>query len=421
MKRSLQSFAPPHPLLFATSGVALVAVTYGLARLGYGLFLPAFSAAFALTPAVSGLLASGASVLYCVSAGIGFRHASLRPRAVTVLAGLSAALGSLGIAAASNTPVFAGGVLLAGMGAGFASPAMVELVRRNADASAQGWLQSVVNSGTGFGVVLAGALSLVLGEAWRLAWVLVAVLAVASMAAVLRLDRRSGTPGPRPAEQRAVPSPVARSRVHGLARPLAGALVFGSGSAAVWVYGRVTLEQADGMGIGLSAGAWIALGLGGAGAAGVSRWLAGHSIPVTWSLSTGVTAAATTLVGTAPDSLLLAYLAVFSFGLAYTAATSVLILWASAAATDSAAGTSLLFIALVLGQAAGASLTGLLLQTGSTAVAFPVAALACAASAVAAVPTTARVTRMRQAGAAPRAAGVRTTTTAGPARRRGSR
>ncbi|WP_104167988.1 MFS transporter [Arthrobacter sp. SX1312] len=394
MKRSLQSSARPHSLLFATSGVALIAVTYGLARLGYGLFLPAFSAAFPLTPAVSGLLASGASILYCVSAGIGFRHASLRPRAVAVLAGLSATLGSLGIAAAPSTPVFAGGVLLAGMGAGFASPAMVELVGRNADSSAQGRLQSVVNSGTGFGVVLAGALSLVLGEAWRLAWVLVAVLAVASMVAVLRLDRGTGTPG-LPAGQRAAPSLVARSGLHGLARPLGGALVFGSGSAAVWVYGRATLEQAGGMGVGLSAGAWIALGLGGAGAAAVSRWLAGHSIPVTWSLSTIVTAAATTLVGTAPGSLLLAYIAVFCFGLAYTAATSVLILWAAATAADSAAGTSLLFIALVLGQAVGASLTGLLLQAGSAAVAFPAAALACAVSAVAAVPMPARVARVR--------------------------
>ncbi|WP_247827162.1 MFS transporter [Arthrobacter antioxidans] len=394
MKRSLQSPVRPHPLLFATSGVALIAVTYGLARLGYGLFLPAFSAAFPLTPAVSGLLASGASILYCVSAGIGFRHASLRPRGVAGLAGLSAALGSLGVAAAPSTPVFVGGVLLAGMGAGFASPAMVELVRRNADSSAQGRLQSVVNSGTGFGVVLAGALSLVLGEAWRLAWVLVAVLAAASMLAVLRLDRSSDRPSARPAGRWAAPSLVTRSSVHGLARPLCGALVFGSGSAAVWVYGRATLEQAGGMGVSLSAGAWIALGLGGAGAAAVSRRLAEHSIRVTWPLSTLVTAAATALVGTAPGSLLLAYAAAFSFGLAYTAATSVLILWASAVAADSAAGTSVLFIALVLGQAAGASLTGLLLQEG-TAAAFLVAALACATSAVVAVPTTAGVARVR--------------------------
>lgn len=395
MKRSLQSPVQPHPLLFATSGVALIAVTYGLARLGYGLFLPAFSAAFPLTPAVSGLLASGASILYCVSAGVGFRHASLRPRGVAGLAGLSAALGSLGIAAASSTPVFVGGVLLAGMGSGFASPAMVELVRRNADSSARGRLQSVVNAGTGFGVVLAGALSLVLGEAWRVAWVLVAALAAASTLAVLRLDRDSGRPGARPAGRQAEPSLVAPSAFHGLARPLGGALVFGAGSAAVWVYGRATFEQAGGMSVGLSAGAWMALGLGGAGAAAVSRWLAGQPIRVTWPLSTLMTALATALVGTVPGSLLLAYAAAAAFGLAYMAATSVLILWASAVATDSAAGTSVLFIALVLGQAAGASLTGLLLEEGTAAVAFLVAALACAASAVVAVPTTAGTARVR--------------------------
>ncbi|WP_307084779.1 MFS transporter [Arthrobacter agilis] len=372
-------------MLFATSGVALIAVTYGLARLGYGLFLPAFSATFPLTPALGGLLASGSSILYCVAAGIGFRHASLHPRGVVLLAGLSAATGSAGIAGAENTAVFAGGVLLAGMGAGFASPAMVELVRRNTHPAGQSRVQSVVNAGTGFGVVLAGVLSLVLGEAWRLAWVLVAVLAAGSMLAVLRLDRRTGLPGARPPADRAAPRLFSRSSVDGLARPLGGAFVFGIGCAAVWVHGRATLEQAGGMDVTLSAGAWIALGLGGAAAAAVAGRLAAHPVSVTWPVSALVTAAATALVGAAPGSLPAAYTAAALFGLAYTAATSVLILWSSAAATDSAAGTAILFIALVLGQAAGATLTGLLLQTGSTAVAFSAAALACAASALAPV------------------------------------
>ncbi|MHA7189144.1 MFS transporter [Arthrobacter sp. MDT2-16] len=388
MKRSLQFATSRRDLLFAASAVSLIAVTYGLARLGYGLFLPAFSASFPLPPAVSGLLAAGASVLYCVSAGIGFRFAQGHPRAVTLLAGLSAALGSIGIAGAQTTPIFAAGVLLAGTGAGFASPALVELVQRNTAPEARGRLQSVVNSGTGFGVVLAGALSLVLGEAWRLAWALVAVLAVTSMLAVLRLDGSAVAPAapPRPA-----PSLVARSSRRGLARPLCGAFVFGIGCAAVWVYGRSTLEQSGGMSEGLSAGAWIALGLGGAGATLVSRWLAGRSVPAAWSLTTLATAAATALLGTVPDSLLLAYAASALFGLAYTAATSVLILWASTTDAGSAAGTSLLFTSLVLGQAAGAPLTGFLLQQGGATLAFAVAALACAASTAAAAPIRVRV------------------------------
>ena len=58
MKRTLQSTDMPAGPLFAVGAVALIAATYGLARLGYGLFLPAFSAAFSLSPTIGGLLAS---------------------------------------------------------------------------------------------------------------------------------------------------------------------------------------------------------------------------------------------------------------------------------------------------------------------------------------------------------------------------
>jgi predicted MFS family arabinose efflux permease len=379
MKRSLY-------LSFAGSAVTLIGATYGLARLGYGLFLPAFSRSFELTPALSGILSSGASLLYCVAAAVGFRHAANNPRTVTVLAGLAAAGGSTGIALAPGTGTFAVAVLLAGMGAGFASPALVELVRRNTERSRQARLQSVVNSGTGFGVILAGILSLVLGDAWRIAWILTAVIAAASTLAVLHFDR--GSTAARPGMPRTTRSPsLSRSSLRGLSRPLVGAFAFGIGCAAVWVYGRAVLEQAGGMSVGVSAGAWIALGTGGAAALLLAPWLADHSIPTTWSTTTLVTAGATAIVGAAPGNTVLAYLAAALFGLAYTAATSVLILWAAAAsapgASSGAGATSLLFTALVLGQAAGAPLAGFMVQAGSPFLAFSVAALICAASAMA--------------------------------------
>ncbi|BBE23984.1 hypothetical protein MN0502_28670 [Arthrobacter sp. MN05-02] len=406
MKRSLWSRRPAPTTGFAVSAVALIAATYGLARLGYGLFLPAFSASFSLSPTVAGLTSSGASVLYCVAAAVGLRYAPGHPRAVTLLAGLSAALGSIGVACAQDTAMFTGAVLLAGTGAGFASPALVALVQRNTDPSRQGRLQSVVNSGTGFGVVAAGILSLVLGDAWRVAWVLIAAIALTSVLSVLRLDRILAAPAGNGPRRRDAPSLFARSAFRGLGRPLAGAFVFGLGCAAVWVYGRATLQESGGMAPATSAGAWMALGAGGACAILAARWLADHPVPTTWSVTTLGTAGATALLGTAAGNPVLAYLAAAAFGLAYTAATSVLILWASAAAGNSAAGTSLLFTALVLGQAAGAPLVGSLIEAGGPALAFSAAAVACAAGA--AVTAGSRWT-------------IRTPTTADPARPRGSR
>lgn len=380
MKRALQS-RNRQSSLFAAGAVALIAATYGLARLGYGLFLPAFSAAFTLSPAMGGLLASGTSVLYCAAALVGFRYAPTRPRLMTLLAGTTAALGSAGIAAAHSTAFFAASVLVAGLGAGFASPALVELVHRNTGPERQKKLQSVVNSGTGFGVVAAGILALGFGASWRLAWVLIAVITLAAMIGVLQADTsetpsassgRRGDSGPPP---RALNAPAYR-------RPVAAAFIFGAGSAAVWVHGRTLLEDLGGLPSATTATAWIALGLGGAAAVLAAPWLARHTAGTTWRVTVLAVAAATGAFAAAPHILVLSFAASALFGLAYTSATSVLIIWAAHVWTSGAAGTSVLFTSLVLGQSAGSALTGALIEAGGFGPAFLTAAVVCAVGAL---------------------------------------
>lgn len=377
MKRSLQLRHEPTGTLFTVTAVALIATTYGLARLGYGLFLPGFSATFALTPTIGGLLSSGASVMYCLAAAIGFRYAPEHPRAVTILAGCSAVLGSAGVAAAPVTPLFVGAILLAGMGAGFASPSLVELVRRTIDEDRQDRVQSVVNSGTGFGVIAAGVLALAFGTSWRLAWAFIALVSLAAMIGVLASDASRSAQGRGPRSEHA-PRSVG-SRLRPLGHPIVAAFIYGTGCAALWVHGRTLLEDQGGMTVGSSAGAWIALGAGGAAAVLAAPWLARHTIRRTWTVTVGATAAATGAVAAAPGSMILSFAATALFGLAYTAATSVLIIWATRTATSSAAGTSVLFTSLVLGQALGSALTGVLIDTGGFPSAFAIAAGTCLA------------------------------------------
>ncbi|TDK28230.1 MFS transporter [Arthrobacter crusticola] len=384
MKRSLHQERTGAGPVFTAACVTLIGATYGLARLGYGLFLPAFSAAFALTPTVGGLLASGASVTYCVSAMLGFRFAPTRPRLVVVLAGLTATGGSALIAAAPGTTVFVGAVLLAGMGAGFASPALVELVQRNFEPAGQDRLQSVVNSGTGFGVIAAGTFSLVLGSSWRLAWALIAVVSFSAMIGVLQSDTSCGDSarGSRPGSRRPT-APGTRHRRAGLyllRRPVTAAFIFGLGSSAIWVHGRALLEGLGGMTVESSAAAWIALGAGGAAAALTSPWLARHTIQTTWPVTVLGVAITTATFAIAPQSIAASFGAAALFGLAYTAATSVLIIWAARTAKSSATGTSVLFISLVLGQAMGATLVGALIETFEPGPAFIIAAIICGIS-----------------------------------------
>lgn len=383
MKRTLQSRRQKTGSLFTVSAVALVAATYGLARLGYGLFLPAFSTAFSLTPAVGGFLASGTSLLYCASAAVGFRFAPDHPSLMTLLAGMTAALGSAGIAAAVNMPLFVAAVLLAGMGAGFASPALVELVQRNIEEAKQKQVQSVVNSGTGFGVVAAGTLALAFGSSWRQAWILIALLSLAAMIGVLRANN-SRTGSAPAAPDRAVPDRMRGMRQ--LRRPIIAAFIFGAGSAAVWVYGRALLEEQGGLSANISALAWIALGCGGAAAVLAAPWLARHAIETTWPLTVLAVAAATCCFAAAPQNPALSFGSSVLFGLAYTAATSVLIIWAGTAAASSAAGTSVLFTSLVLGQSAGSALTGALIEAVGPRPAFITASGLCAVAALGLAP-----------------------------------
>lgn len=376
--------------MFAITAVALIATTYGLARFGYGLFLPSFSASFALTPTIAGLLSSGASVTYCVSAALGFRYAPHHPRFITILAGSTATLGSMGIAAALDTIFFTLAVLLAGMGAGFASPALVELVQRNTATARQNKLQSIVNSGTGFGVVTAGGLALVLGTSWRAAWILIAVITFTAMVGVLRSDASHNKGHNKTAHHNEGSAGTGGSSVRSLSWPVAAAFVLGIGSAALWVYGRSLLEDDGGMTVETSATVWMALGAGSAAALLLAPWLAQHSVRTTWYVTVGATSAATVGFALVPTSPALSLAAAGLFGLAYTAATSVLIIWASLTAANSAAGTSILFISLVLGQALGSTVIGALIETTSLVFAFITAGALCLISALGA--TTQRTT-----------------------------
>ena len=170
------------PLVVA--GAALIACTYGLARYGYGLFLPSFRADFALTSTLSGLLATGAFGSYCAAALLsGHLVGAGRSRLAAALAGAVAAAGCVAVAAAPKVAVLGVALLVAGTGAGLASPALVSLVDHAVAAPARPRAQTVVNAGTGAGVLVAGPLALALAGHWRVAWLCFAALTVVATVA----------------------------------------------------------------------------------------------------------------------------------------------------------------------------------------------------------------------------------------------
>jgi len=356
------------------SGMALIAATYGLARFGYGLFLPRFSETFQMGSATAGFIQAGSFLSFCLAAVLAL-HLAARPRLVVMCAGITAALGSMGVALAPNVDFLGMSVVLAGAGAGFATPGLVTFIERNIAPARQESAQTIVNAGTGAGIVVAGILMLLTTGQWRLGWVAIAALVTVAAIATLRADRGTDRAVGR---DRPV-GPPSQVRVRGLmplAWPIAAAVLAGASSAAIWTFGRTVMAVSRPADETYSILAWMVLG-----AFGVLGMAAGKIVQVWsprtgWNLTSLAMAGSTVALGVAPGSPFTAYTSVALFAASYTALCGVLIIWAIRLVPDCAAeGTAALFIALAIGQALGSATLGVLFDHASPALAFTVAGI----------------------------------------------
>jgi predicted MFS family arabinose efflux permease len=294
-----------------------------------------------------------------------FGHRS--PCALIVAAAITACGGVWGMAAAGSVAAFGIAAVLSSTGAGFASPALVSIVQRNVDARHADGAQSVVNAGTGPGLVGAALLAMVVASEWRLAWTVTGFLTAGVAAAVLATDRRPRVQPSTRARTSLTPSSSwwADHRI-----PIVATTLVGAGSSAVWTYGRSHLVEAGAMSESGTVSAWIALGVG-ATAVIITAPLVKLSTTAAWMLSCTVMTIALLLLAFASQFGFAALLAYLMFGWGFVAATSSLIAWTSDIdPANAASGTAMLFVALVLGQAAGATALGFIITATSSGTAF---------------------------------------------------
>lgn len=361
------------------TGLGTIAATYGLVRLALGLFLPDVQRDLGLGAAVGGAVSSGASVLYCVGALVGFVSAGRSARRLVAAATLAAGLGAVVMAAAPTALVFGAAAVVASTGAGLASPSLVQLVRERVAAEGRSRAQAVVNAGTGPGLVVAGLLALLLPE-WRAAWTAAgAVTLLVGAATLLAAGRPSGRPATEnPSSGTSAGRWPGRRWVVAHRVPVVAALAFGAGSAVVWTFGRAALVDA-GLPMAVTIVAWVAIGLGGAAVTVTARWTSGLTAGRQWAITAVAAAAAVLAIGSAPGVAPVVLVACAVFGWGYTAATGALIAWTTEVdAAHAAAGTSMLFVLLVAGQAVGAAVAGSFvgpLGTGATCTAAAVVVL----------------------------------------------
>ncbi|MGF9753949.1 MFS transporter [Microvirga sp. 0TCS3.31] len=362
----------------ALTGTLLIASTYGMARFGVGLFAPRLVTERPALAPVVGWAAAAQFVSYSLAAAVAARVSDRRPRAAVLAAGAAAALGCVGVATTASPGWFVVLVFAGGTGAGLASPALVRLVDAVTAPRAAATAQSLVNTGTAVGVVVAGALALAVPSTAGAWWTMAALNALAAGAVLLLVRGRGGLGDP------AATGSGTSYDWRPLATPAAAAAVVGAGSALLWSYGPLVATGAGPVDDGSVGFLWIALGLGGLLGPLTGRLVERRGLGGAWAWSVGAVAVASVALAGAVGVGLAwpAYVAMACFGAGYMCLSGVLILWAREVWPGAAGrGTSVLFVALAVGQAVGAVGFDMWLDVAGAVTACVTAALLCLAGA----------------------------------------
>jgi predicted MFS family arabinose efflux permease len=313
-------------------GAAMIAVTFGLARYGYGLLLPEMQSDLAVSPAMAGLISSGTYLSYLIAnVAVVWVAGRLGPRAAIGLAAAFAGGGMTVIATAATAPMLALGVLVSGAAAGLAFPPYADLVAQGVAERHRDLAWSTISSGTGWGVALAGPIAIAAGGHWRAAWMVFVALAVGTgIVAVALAPRRGGGEHLRRPQLDWTWFFCPRSRPL-----LISAVLIGTGSAVWWAFSVDALRNA---------------GLDATSARTVYAVCGAACVLLAGSLA---------LLGVATGRLLAALGAAILFGLFYNTVIAAQGIWSSRVfAEHPAAGLAAINTALTIGTLVGPSIAG---------------------------------------------------------------
>lgn len=377
--------------------MAAIGVTFGFARYGYGLFLPAFRGDFKLSISLVGLIGSATYVGYLVALlAVGGLVARFGPRPLVVAGGVSATVGTGIVALASGPVPLIAGLVLAGMSPGWAWAPYSDAVDRLVPPERRDRVMGAIGTGTAFAVTVAGVLAfLAHWTGWRFVWLVFAAGSLLSTVLNARVlpsgphrpagcdeaaDAGDGTDASMVPEQPMVPGQGrtrrrqrrvrARWFVRRAVLPLHfTAFLYGLVGAVYWSFAVSAVAGAGGSGSGSSGAGgsatvplfWTLMGV--AGTAGV---LTGHAIGRyglrrmhTW-LFVGL-AAAVGLLGAAPGSPFAVLTSAALYGPCFMAGSGMLAVWSYHLFSEQpSTGFSVTVFFLGLGTVTGPAVVGAL-------------------------------------------------------------
>lgn len=359
------------PLGIAVLGSGIIAITYGLARFVFGLFLPEIRDDLGLGATAAGIIGALPFISFIGAILIGPAVCQrLGPRQAGGLAAGLAAAGLAAIASAPGVVVLGLGVSVCGISTGLSSPAMAEAVHRAVPPAVRGRVNAIHNAGASIGVAMAmPAMAWLLG-AWRSAYMAFALLA--AMGAVAALAYLPGrTHAPRAPANSAAPPAITRDQWWAVARMSALAGSMGLVSSIYWVFAPDLVVREGGLSGADTGWMWLTIGLVGLAGGAAGDLLDGLGEGQTHALALALMAFSLGLAAAMPGLLGPALVSAAAFGASYMILTGFYLVEGVRIMDDRPAlGPVLPLLATTVGQAAGSALAGWMIDSVGYAFAF---------------------------------------------------
>lgn len=346
---------------FALFGAGHVAISYGLARFAFGLFVPPIRAELALQPVQIGVIGALPLISFVLATLFApFAADRLGARMAAILSGACGVGGLALIAGAADALMLAAGVFACGIGTGLMMPALTAAMQAVVERSLHGRVSAVMNAGTSIGVIVAVPAVLLLGGDWRLAYAAFAALAALGVVAAWLFIPSVSRIMPADA---APPPPVSALQWWRLLRLSLFAFVMGFLASAYWIFAPDLLITLGALPAAASGALWLAVGAAGLGGAVVADLADRNNPAITQSLMLMMLAASLALLAASPGRIVLAVFSALVFGLAYMSLTGLYLMTGIRLLPGRLSlGPVLPFLAVALGQAAGSPVVGLLVR-----------------------------------------------------------
>ncbi|MBF8221946.1 MFS transporter [Halomonas sp. 328] len=354
---------------FAIFGAALIAISYGLARFAFGLFVPPIREELGLTSSMIGIIGALPLISFLLATVVAPLITDiLGARYAAVLSGAFGVAGLALISQASGPLMLGAGVFACGVCTGLMMPALTAAMQAIVKRSLHGRVSSVMNAGTSIGVMVAVPTVLFMVGAWRLAYVSFAVLAALGVIAawlflpsVSRIVPANAAP----------PPPISELPWSRLIRLSLFAYLMGLVSSAYWIFAPDLVVSLGGLPASATAWLWLAVGVAGLGGAVVADLADRNNPPITQALMLMMLSASLALLAASPAQPLLTAFSALVFGLAYMSLTGLYLMTGIRLLPGRlSAGPVLPFMAVSLGQATGSPLVGGLVEGFGYADAF---------------------------------------------------